>query len=77
VFELLVMNEAMKEAIMENRSASEIRRLAMESPGMVTLFEDGVVKASKGLISLQEVLRDLPRIGLPRPFNELRRITGH
>lgn len=76
VFELLAMTETMKEAIMESRSASEIRRLAMETPGMVTLFEDGLVKAARGLVSLQEVLRDLPRIGTPRPLSELRRLTG-
>jgi type IV pilus assembly protein PilB len=76
VFELLMMNEAIREAVIGNKSGSEIRRLAMESPGMVTLFEDGVIKAANGLISIQEVLRDLPRILPPRPLNELRRIVG-
>ena len=76
IFELLVMNEAVKEAILLNRSSSEIRRISMETSGMVTLFEDGLVKAAKGLVSIQEVLRDLPRISLPRPLNELRRILG-
>jgi type IV pilus assembly protein PilB len=76
IFELLVMNESVKEAIMLNRSASEIRRICMETSGMVSLFEDGLVKASNGLVSIQEVLRDLPRIGLPRPLPELKRILG-
>lgn len=77
VFELLVMNEPVKEAILQNRSSAEIRRLSMETSGLVTLFEDGLVKAANGLISLQEVLRDLPRIGVPRPLVELRRILGY
>ena len=77
VFELLVMNEPVKEAILQNRSSAEIRRLSMETSGLVTLFEDGLVKAANGLISLQEVLRDLPRIGTPRPLVELRRILGY
>jgi len=76
IFELLIMNEAVKEAILLNRSSTEIRRLSMETSGMVTLFEDGLVKAARGQVSIQEVLRDLPRITLPRPLNELRRILG-
>jgi type IV pilus assembly protein PilB len=76
IFELLVLNEAVKEAIIQNRSASEIRRLSMESSGMVTLLEDGLVKAARGLVSVQEVLRDLPRITPPRPLGELKRILG-
>ncbi|QWV93482.1 GspE/PulE family protein [Geomonas oryzisoli] len=77
VFELLVLNEPVKEAILQNRSSAEIRRLSMETSGLVTLFEDGLVKAANGLISVQEVLRDLPRIGTPRPLMELRRILGY
>ncbi|GFO54108.1 type II secretion system protein E [Geomonas sp. Red276] len=76
VFELLTMSEAMKEGIMQNRSSTELRKLAMETPGMVTLFEDGLVKAARGLVSIHEVLRDLPRVGVPRPFSDLRRILG-
>ena len=77
IFELLVMNEAVKEAIMLSKSSAEIRRLSMETSGLVTLFEDGLVKAANGLVSIHEVLRDLPRIGLPRPLHELRRILGN
>ncbi len=76
VFELLIMNEPVKEAILQSKSSAEIRRLGIETSGMVTLFEDGLVKAADGKISIQEVLRDLPRIGTPRPLRELRRILG-
>jgi type IV pilus assembly protein PilB len=76
VFELLIMNEAVKEAILLNKSSSEIRRLSMETSGMVTLFEDGLVKAAAGLVSIQEVVRDLPRISRPRPLPELKRLLG-
>ncbi|UFS72046.1 type II/IV secretion system protein [Geomonas sp. RF6] len=75
-FELLILNEAVKEAILLNRSSSEIRRISMETSGMVSLFEDGLVKAARGLVSIQEVLRDLPRISPPRPLHELKRILG-
>jgi type IV pilus assembly protein PilB len=76
IFELLIMNEPVKEAIMLNKSSSEIRRLSMETSGMVSLFEDGLVKAANGQVSVQEVLRDLPRISQPRPLAELKRILG-
>lgn len=77
IFELLIMNQAVKDAIMQSKSSSEIRRLSMETSGMVTLFEDGLIKAANGLVSIQEVLRDLPRIGQPRPLRELRRLLGN
>jgi type IV pilus assembly protein PilB len=76
IFELLVLNEPVKEAILGNKSSAEIRRLSMETSGLVTLFEDGLVKAARGLISIHEVLRDLPRISKPRPLHELKRILG-
>ncbi|WP_136524282.1 GspE/PulE family protein [Geomonas ferrireducens] len=76
IFELLIMNEPVKEAILQSKSSAEIRRLSIETSGMVTLFEDGLVKAADGKISIQEALRDLPRIGSPRPLRELRRILG-
>jgi len=76
IFELLVLNEMVKEAILTNRSSYDIRRISMETSGLVTLFEDGLVKAAKGVISIQEVLRDLPRISRPRPLLELKRILG-
>lgn len=76
IFELLVLNEPVKEAILGNKSSAEIRRLSMETSGLVTLFEDGLVKAARGLVSVHEVLRDLPRISKPRPLHELKRILG-
>ena len=76
VFELLVMNEMVKDAILNKKSSYEIRRISIETSGLVTLLEDGLVKAAKGMISLQEVLRHLPRLGKARPLHELRRLLG-
>jgi len=42
----------------------------------VSLFEDGLVKAAQGLVSVQEIITDLPKRGKPRPISELRRILG-
>ena len=76
IFELLVMNEMVKNAILDHKSSYEIRKISVETSGMVTLMEDGLVKGARGLISLQEIITDLPRLGKPRPLHELRRILG-
>ena len=76
VFELLVMNEMVKSAILNNKSSYDIRKISIETSGMVTLMEDGLVKGAQGLISMKEIITDLPRLGKPRPLHELRRILG-
>ncbi len=76
VFELLVMNEMVKNAILNKRSSYDIRKISIETSGMVTLLEDGLVKGARGEISLNEIITDLPRLGKPRSLAELRRILG-
>lgn len=76
VFELLVMNEMVKNAILNKMSSYEIRKISIETSGMVTLIEDGLVKGARGEISLKEIISDLPRLGKPRSLAELRRILG-
>jgi type IV pilus assembly protein PilB len=76
VFELLVMNEMVKDAILNKKSSYEIRKISVETSGMVTLIEDGLVKGARGEISMKEIITDLPRLGKPRPLSELRRILG-
>ena len=76
VFDLLVMDEMVKNAILTNTSSYEIRRISIETSGMVTLVEDGLVKGARGVVSMKEILTELPRLGKPRPLHELRRILG-
>jgi type IV pilus assembly protein PilB len=76
VFELLVLNEIVKEAIVARKTSYEIRRLSTETSGLVTLIEDGVHKAANGLTSVNEVIRGLPRVAKPRGLREIRRILG-
>lgn len=76
VFELLVLNEQVKDAILNNRTSYEIRRISVETSGLVTLFEDGIVKAAKGLLPLREVMYNLPRLEQPRPLGDLVRLLG-
>lgn len=76
VFELLVLNEYVKEAILARKTSSEIRRICMETTGLVTLLEDGLAKAAKGITSIQEIMRTLPVLEPPRPLEQIFRLTG-
>lgn len=76
IFELLILNDEVKEAVLARRTVHEIRRISIESSGLITLIEDGISKAARGKVSLPEVMRRLPRSVKPRPLHELRRILG-
>ncbi len=76
IFELLILNESIRNAILVGKSSLEIRKMSIESAGLVSLFEDGLVKASSGQVTVQEIITDLPKMSKPRTVNELRRILG-
>ena len=76
VFELLVLNEYVKEAILDRRPSSEIRKISLETTGLMTLVEDGIAKAARGITTLQEVLRVLPILEPPRPIDQIFRLAG-
>jgi general secretion pathway protein E len=56
IHELLVVDEAMRSAILQGHDASALQQLATRS-GMLTLYEDGLRKVAAGVTSLDEVLR--------------------
>ncbi len=76
IFELLYLNDDVKEAVLARKTVQEIRRISIESSGLITLLEDGIAKAARGKVSLPEVMRRLPRTLKPRPLHELRRLLG-
>ena len=76
VFEMLILEEAVRDAILERKTSHQIRKISIESSGLLTLMEDGIAKAATGLTTLQEVLRCLPRVLKPRPLTELRHLLG-
>ncbi len=76
VFELLILDELVRNAILERKTSHEIRKISVESTGLVTLFEDGIVKAADGITTIDEVLRCLPKLQKPRPLSTLRRLVG-
>ena len=74
IFELLILDEMVRGAIIEQKTSQDIRKISIESTGLVTLLEDGLVKAAAGLTTIDEVLRSLPRLQKPRPLPELQRL---
>lgn len=56
IFEVLSVNDAIKNLINQKASTAEIAKQATQD-GMRTMAEDGFVKAARGLTSIEEVLR--------------------
>ncbi len=76
VFELLVLNELVRDAILEQKTSYEIRQISIQHSGLLTLLEDGLVKAAAGITSIEEILRCLPKLSKPRSLAEIRRLSG-
>jgi len=77
VFELLMLNEMVKDAILARKTSYEIRRISVESSGLVTLLEDAIYKAANGLTSYEEIIRKVPRLSKPRPLSSIqKRLKG-
>lgn len=76
IYELLVPNADIRDAILEKRTAQEIRQISLDSCSLVTMQEDGMVKALQGITTLEEVLENAPRVFHHRPLDTLFKIVG-
>ncbi|MEQ9207868.1 MAG: ATPase, T2SS/T4P/T4SS family [Phycisphaerales bacterium] len=56
IYEMLAVDDTLRDVIARNPNVSEFRRLCLER-GMTSLRSDGINKATEGLTSIQEVLR--------------------
>jgi type IV pilus assembly protein PilB len=56
IYELMIMSNVLREMTFKGESTQNIRKVARRQ-GMRTLFEDGMIKAMKGITTLDEVLR--------------------
>jgi general secretion pathway protein E len=56
IMELLVMDDAVRRAVMRHAGMDEIEKLAREA-GMATMYEVGIAKALRGETTIEEVLR--------------------
>lgn len=57
IFEVLPITEPIKELIIKQTSSDQIQDCAQKQGGMITMIEDGFIKAAQGLTSIEEVLR--------------------
>jgi type IV pilus assembly protein PilB len=55
IHELLVVDENVRKAIIEHKTSTEIRQIAREKAGLVTLMEDALEKALQGKTTLEEI----------------------
>ncbi len=70
-YELLVLDEEVKEAILQKKTAHEIRKISVETTGLVSMREDGVAKVVKGLTTFEEVLNRTPRTFDMHPLRQI------
>src|SRR5215208_3150940 len=58
IYEVMVISDEIRKMILLRSSAGEISRVA-ESQGMVRLRDDGLLKAAKGITTIEEALKTL------------------
>ncbi len=56
IFEFLVMTDAIRKLVIQHKEAGEINEQAV-CDGMLTMYDDGLSKATQGITTLEEVLR--------------------
>ncbi len=56
IFEAMLVTPVISKMIMQEKSAEEIERVAIEE-GMITMLQDGFMKALEGITTIEEVLR--------------------
>lgn len=71
VYELLILNEQIKESILQKKTAHEIRQLSVETTGLVSMREDGIAKTVRGITTFEEVLKHTPRTFGTRPLRQI------
>lgn len=56
VYEILVINQAIRDIVAAKSDANVILQQAIKD-GMVTMYHDGIIKVTKGITTIEEVLR--------------------
>ncbi|MGD8509039.1 MAG: ATPase, T2SS/T4P/T4SS family [Syntrophobacterales bacterium] len=57
VYELLLVTDAIRDLINQRKSDTEIRKAALKTGDLRTLYRDGLEKAAKGITTLEEISR--------------------
>jgi type II secretory ATPase GspE/PulE/Tfp pilus assembly ATPase PilB-like protein len=56
IFEVLVIDDEVRKAIVERKDASVIRKIAVKN-GMTTMLDDGLEKVKEGITTIDEIMR--------------------
>ena len=75
VYEVMIVDEPLREAVLMGKTSAQIRQIGVEQSGLITLVEDGILKAASGATSLRELNRVLPRASTPRSLSLLRTLV--
>lgn len=57
IHELLVVNEAIRDALLNHKTLTQLRVIAREEAKMISMREDGFYKAANGITTLEEIIR--------------------
>ncbi|MBI3572675.1 MAG: hypothetical protein HY092_00550 [Candidatus Kerfeldbacteria bacterium] len=57
IFEVLVVDDKVEQAILDNKASEYAMRQAGEAQGMITMVQDGLLKALDGTTTVEEVFR--------------------
>jgi general secretion pathway protein E len=56
IAEVLLVSDPIRQAVLSHATATEIQRIAI-AEGMITMYDDGLLKATRGLTTVEEVMR--------------------
>jgi len=69
--ELLVLNDPVREAILERKTSHEVRDISCATTKLLSLMENGMYKVLKGMTTVEEVYRITPRTSSKRTVGEV------
>ena len=62
IFEMMAVEPEMRRMLLEKPSASEIRKRMAMNPGFISLKQAGILKAVRGMTTVEEILRVVPAV---------------
>jgi type IV pilus assembly protein PilB len=75
VYELLVMNDQVKEAILAKTPSHQIRQISVDTTGLISMREDAIAKVFRGHTTFEEVLKNTPKTFRSRPVRQVLALT--
>ena len=75
VYELLVLNDFVKEAILSKTPAHIIRQISVDTTGLISMREDAIAKVFRGFTTFEEVLKHTPKTFRNRPIRQVLNLT--